>query len=195
MSQATVQALVNLLSNGQYDSTLFPVLYADVINELGDRNWLTSAVPVAFTENSANVNLPAQLLNILCLIYDNTVLSDLSLRELEAIKYGWRNVKGSPIAFTREALTTKSVQIFPVPTQTSPLIVPVHGLPTGEDYQPGNGLVIQSENRTDALPYLDIPIALKYLYREYMRESDHQDMSFAMLCGKLGDFLFGALAG
>ena len=194
MSQSDVQNLVVLLSNGQADLTLFPKLYDDAIAGLGDDDWLTNAVPITFTEGSNAVNLPNNLLDILAVIYDDTVLSDLSLRELEALSNGnWRNAKGKPIAFTRESETVKSIETYPTPTQTSPLIIPVHGLPVGEDYQPGNGISIHSEWRKDAMPYLTLPLALKVLAREYYRESPHTDFAFAGLCDGLGTMILEAL--
>ena len=193
MSQANVQSLVALLSNGQYDPTLFGEFFDDVMATLGGSNWHTTAVPIAFTAGQPTVQLPTTLLNLITIIYDKTVLSELTLRELEALTTGWRNWPGTPIAYTTETETAKTIAVAPIPTQTSPLIIPVHGLPTGEDYQPGNGISIHSELRTDPLDYLTLPIALRILEREYDRESPHQDFAFAMACKQLADLLFGML--
>src|SRR5271154_2534968 len=194
MSYSDVQVLVGLLSNNQYDQLVFPQLYDDVIHVLGTSDWLTTAVPIAFTEGSNSVNLPNNLLNIIQIIYDNTVMSDLTLRELESLSNGnWRAEQGQPIAYTRESEQVKSIEVWKTPIQTSPLIIPVHGLPVGEDYQPGNGISIHSEYRKDAMDYLTIPIALKVLAREYNRESPHQDFAFAGLCEALGDMILGFL--
>jgi hypothetical protein len=194
MSRADVESVVSLLSNAQYDPTVFDRLYQDVIRTLGPAKWLTTAVPITFTEGSTSVALPNNLLEIVCIIYDDTVLSPLMLRELEALNPGWRNVTGNPIAYTLEAETSKTIEVFPTPFTTSPPIVPVHGLPTGEDYVPGNGISIHSESRVDALPYLTLPLALKVLAREYVRESAHQDFAFGTLCDQLGDLLLKLLA-
>lgn len=194
MSKADVQNLVSLLSNGQYDATLFDGLYTDVINDLGPMNWLTVAVPITFTEGSSTVQLPDTLLNILTIIHDDTVLSDLTLRELEALSNGnWRAEKGNVLAFTRESENVKAIEVYKTPTQTSPLIIPVHGLPTGEDYTPGNGISIHSEFRNDAMPYLTIPLALQVLAREYYRVSKHTDFAFAGLCDGLATMLMEQL--
>lgn len=194
MPQTDVQSLVTLLSNGQADlSVCFPTLYLDAIDGLGNQDWLTAAVPITFTENNSSVDLPANLLNIIKLIYDDTVLSDLTLRELESINPKWRVVKGKPIAFTRETESAKVIEVFPIPVATSPPIVPVHGLPTGLDYSPGNGICIQSERRNDAPAYLNLPLALLVLQREYARESDHVDAAFAMACGQLAQLLLGII--
>lgn len=193
MSQSDVAALCVLLSNGQADMTLFPGLYADVVKVLGEQDWHTIATPVTFIGNQNTVNLPPALLNLLTLIYDDTVLSDLELREMESLNPGWRNVKGSPIAFTREEQQVKAVQLYPTPTFTSPPIIPVHGLPTGQDYAPGNGIAVYSQSVTNVLPYLTLPVALLVLAREYVRESPHQDFAFAMMCKALGEMILGML--
>lgn len=193
MSMADVQSLVNLLSNGQYDPTLFNQFFNSEMTIIGGQNWHTTAVPITFTAGQPTVNLPTTLLNLITVIYDSTVLSELTLRELEALTTGWRNNPGYPIAYTTETETSKTIALAPVPAQTSPPIVPVHGLPTGEDYVPGNGISIHSEYRTNPLPYLTLPFALAILWREYIRESDHMDVAFAMACKQLSDLLFEML--
>lgn len=193
MSVADVQSLVALISNGQYDPTLFGEFFDDVMANLGGANWHTTAVPITFTAGQPTVQLPLTLLNLITVIYDKTVLSELTLRELEALTTGWRNWPGSPIAYTTETETSKNIAVAPVPASTSPPIIPVHGLPTGRDYQPGNGISIHSELRADPLDYLTLPIALRILEREYDRESDHQDFAFSMACKELSDTLFEML--
>lgn len=193
MSRADVQNLVNLLSNGQAAPTLFGELYDDVMATLGLANWHTTAVPITFTEGQPTVTLPTTLLNLITLIYDDAALSNLTLRELESITDGWRNSNGTPVAYTLETETVKTAAVYPVPYRTSPPIIPVHGLPVGLDYQPGNGVSIHSELRNDPLPILTVPIALRIMEREYDRESPHQDYALSSACKALADLLFSML--
>lgn len=188
-----VEGLVTLLSNGQANLNVFPLLYADVVSTLGADLWHTAAVPIKFTAGQTLVNLPNNLLDLLQVIYDDTVLSELNLRDLANLRNGWRNAPGNPVGFTREAEQVKTIEVYPVPLTTSPPIIPVHGLPVGQDYAPGNGISIHSEWRQNVLPYLTLPVALAVLAREYMRESPHTDMNFAMLCKQLSDMLFEGL--
>jgi len=191
---AEVQNLCVLLSNGQMDQTLFNGFYASTMTRREIARFHTTATPITLTANQTTVNLPDDLLNLLTLIYDDTVLSDLELRELESLNPGWRNTVGSPIAFTRQAETVKSVEVWPAPFETSPPIIPVHGLPTGEDYAPGNGIAIYEEQRADLLDYLVLPVALLVLWREYVRESPHTDVACAMLCFQLAGMLLEMLS-
>ena len=190
MSNASaVQDLCILLSNNQMNQDLFPGFFKHIMSTAAIAHFHTTASPITLTEQESEVNLPGTTLALLTLIYDNTVLSDLELRELESLNPGWRNVVGSPIGYTRQAETVKTVEVFPIPFETSPLIIPVHGLPTGEDYAPGNGIAIYEQLAPDCLPYLILPIALLVLEREYVRESSHTDMAFALACGQLGALL------
>lgn len=188
-----VQNLVTLLSNNIADQTLFVDLFNDVMATLGPDRWHTNAVPITFTAGNPEMTLPSTLLDLVQLIYDDTALSHLELRELEALNTGWRNMTGNPRAYTTESENVKIVALYPVPYRTSPPIIPVHGLATGEDYAPGNGISIHSELRSVELPYLTLPIALRILEREFMRESDHQDQIFAQFCKALADLLLEML--
>ena len=100
---ASVEALCTLLSNGQFDTTLFNGYFGFVMSRPEIARFHTTATPITLTEKQTTVNLPATVLNLYTLIYDDTVLSDLELRELESLNPGWRNTVGSPIAFTRQA--------------------------------------------------------------------------------------------
>jgi hypothetical protein len=191
MAKADCIALVATLSNNQADPNLASSFYDDLVSS--QAGWHTTATPITFTAQTSTVPLPPDLLSLLQLIYDNDVLSQNSLRELEAIKYGWRSVSGRPIAFTFQAEPAKVAEVFPVPPTTSPLIIPVHGLPVGQDYAPGNGIAIYDQQVVDILPYLNLPFALKILAREYSRESDHMSADFAAAAGALGDMLLGML--
>lgn len=193
MSQTDVLALVATLSANQADPTTSLGYYLDEVEDLGSANWHTTAQPVTVTAGSDAVTLPDTMLNLLSFIYDDDVLEDVGLRELESLRIGWRNEPGRPIAFTRQGTTAKTLELFPVPNLTPTPIIPLHGLPTGEDYEPGNAIAIVSEFRADALEYLTLPLALRVLYREYSRTSDHTDVNFAELCKQAADVLLGLL--
>jgi hypothetical protein len=193
-AQTDCATLVQLLSNGQADPTLFNNFYSEIMALREIARFHTIAVPITFTARTSVVILPPPVINLLTLIYNDTVLSDLGLRELESMNPGWRNTVGSPYAFTRQAENSKQVEVYPVPYQTSPPIIPIHGLPTGRDYTPGNGIAVYMEIRAgDCLPYLVLPVALYVLEREYLRESDHMDLAFAGMCKEIGKQLLALL--
>jgi hypothetical protein len=192
-NQTATLALVATLSNGQADPTLAMTFYTDVLTRLALQQWHTTATPITVTSKNSTVNFPGNLLELLMFIYDNDVLSNLMLRELEALTPAWRNSYGRPIAYTLETETAKSGELFPVPNQAPKPIIPVHGLPLGEDYQPGNAIAIFVQSPPDILPILVLPVALKILAREYSRESNHTDLNYATFAETLADLLLKAL--
>jgi len=175
MAQADVQTLVDLLSSGQFDVTLFPQFYADVMNDLGAQNWHTSEQTLAVSAGNNPLNLSPNLLNLLGVIFGTTAMWQLTLRELESLNINWRNTTGTPNTFTMEALGAKSIELAPPPAS------------------PGTLYYFQSETRTAELPYLTLPMALKVLWREYKRESDHQDLAYAAWCNYLADLILNEM--
>jgi hypothetical protein len=167
-NSASVQTLTELLSNNQMDQTLFAGYFNFVMATREIARFHTTTASVTYSEATTAVNLPSTLLNLLTLIYDDTMLSDLGLREIESLNPGWRNTIGNPVGFTRQAENVKVVEVFPAP-------------PTAN-----TGLTVYEQFATDCLPYLILPIALLVLEREYLRESDHMDTAFAAMCGTIG---------
>jgi hypothetical protein len=175
MSQSQVQTLVNLLSNNQADANLFADFYNDIMETLGPAHWHTNTALIATTPENSLLTLPASLLDLIQLIYDNTTLSELNLREVEEIATGWRNMKGRPVAYTRQSENVKTVELLPPPDESV------------------NVTSIHAETRSAELSYLTLPFALKILAREYVRESDHFDRAFAKICDEFADLLLGLM--
>ena len=177
-SQADVQALVALLSNGQADTNLFALQYSDIVNTLGPMRWHTTTASVNLTEGNNTAIFSPSMLNLLALLYDGRSLSRMELRELEVINSGWRNAVGTPRAYVLEAEAALTAELYPAPYTTSP--------PTAT--------AIHVENRTNVLPVLTLPVALLVLQREFVRESDHVDVEFGNMCGMLGQMLLEMLS-
>lgn len=176
-TQADVQTLVNLLSNGQADTGIFASLYSDVVNTLGPRRWHTTTATVSVTKGTPLITLPSSLLNLIKIIYDGKACSLLELREVEVLNSGWRNAVGYPIAYIEQAESAQTVELYPAPYTNSP----------------PSATAIYVENRTNVLPILTLPVALLVLQREFVRESDHTDVQFGNLCGMLGQLLLQML--
>lgn len=189
MSQANVLALVQLLSNGEADTTLQMVFYDEGVIELAEKLWLTTTAVLFYTAGQSTVSLPADLIETLSIFYDNEALTEMSLEELLYL-YGdnWRQRKGRPTAYTRESETNRIMEVSPTPQITSPVSTDVNA-----GYQPYSGAIIYSQTRTDVPTYLELPLALMILKREYWRESPHQDRVMGGLCGQLAEMLLGML--
>ena len=172
MSQADVLNLVTLLSNGTADPNTPVNLYADIVNSWAAQRILTNAVTgETVTAGQFSYTLDTSQLSVLAFIYNGTQLGYLPLRELEALDYGWRLRKGRPRSYTTETETARTLDFYPTPAET------------------GDIVVIGTQGRANVPVQFELPLALLILEREFLRESDHTDVEFAKLCGRMGNDL------
>lgn len=193
MAEADVLYLVNLLSNGQADPTVTPDLYFDIVAQWGDGpELLTNASQVAINPTT-EFQIPSSIINVIGMIYDDRELGELTLRELEMLNPEWRNATGKPSSYTNVAESAKTFALYPTPRVATSPMLGVSGEPLGADYPTNSIAVIHTEQRQDVMYYLELPLALLILEREFSRESDHRDTDFAQLAGDFGRALLTIL--
>ena len=193
MSMADTLALVDLLSNGMADDTVTPGLYADIIFDWGSEPILTQGTLISLTMRETEFNLPPQVLNVLGVIWDQRELGKLRLREVEALNPSWRSKIGTPNSYIEQAETAKTLALYPIPFQASGPNTAPHGEPLGQDYPLYSVVLINTETRQNVMYYLELPLALLILEREFIRESDHRDEDFAGVAGDFGRFLLNCI--
>lgn len=191
--KADVLALVDLLSNTLADPTVTPDLYSDIVFDWGSQPILTQATLISLTAKSEEFNLPPQVLDVLAVIWDQRELGKLRLREVEALNPSWRNQVGTPNSYIDQAETAKVLALYPAPFMPSGPNTAVHGEPLGQDYPLYSVVLLNTETRQDVMPYLELPLALLILEREFIRESNHRDEDFAMMAGDFGRFLLNCV--
>lgn len=192
MSQASVLALINELSNGQADLTLAPTFYIDAVNELADKLYLTTTALAGFTAGQTELTIPATVRQLMKVVYNDAELSDMTLRQLEAVDYRWRDREGKPRGYTTETETAKTIALFPTPDVSS---APYSGSlpPLGLGYPQFNGVLLYSGFR-DPVPFqLEIVIVAWILEREYSRESDHQNGDMSEFWANMKDLFYAML--
>lgn len=193
MAQNDVLGLVSTLSGGQADATLAAQFYGEIVDSWGAANYLSNATLITQTATE-EFTLPAPVRNVMGVIFDDSELGYLSLRELEALDPLWRNTKGpKPVAWTSEGESAKTLALYPTPVvaAAAPGGVPD---PLGTDYPPYSIVLIHSESRTNVPVYFELPLALLILEREYARESDHADIELAAAFGETGRLLLGMVS-
>jgi hypothetical protein len=189
MSQATVLALVSLLSNNIADPAVTPGLYSDVVFDWGSQPILTNGTLISLTAKAEEFQLPPQVLNVLLIIWDERELGKLTLREVEALNPSWRNKIGTPNSFIEQAETAKTLALYPTPFMPSAPNLVVTGQPFGQDFPLYSVVLLNTETRQDVPVYLELPLALLIIEREFIRESDHKDADFAQIAGDFGRWL------
>lgn len=192
MSRNSVLSLVNDLSRGLADQGICGHYYDDIVHEIGQRPIFTRATLVAVDGATATFALPDTAIRLLYVLYDDRILAPASLRELEAVNPHWRDERGTPIAYVTERENARSFRLYPVPDVASKSFIFLTGLPFGRDYPELAVVIVHTEDRE--LPdWLDLPVALDILGREFGRESDHRDPAFAEMCGQLAVLMYRML--
>ncbi len=196
--------LVDDLSLNEADQTIADRYYEDLVFELGNQDWLTDVSVLQSVNGTGIYTPPASAIRPLAVFYDSLQLSSAALKELELANQQWRDELGAPISFVIDEETGKSFSVYPKPDTTGGLVggigllgESVLGETTlGGEVELGAGFalnsisIIHTTKRTDVLAYLELPLAFAILALEFSRESDHQNLDFAVACKQLSDLLF-----
>jgi len=177
--KADVLTLVDDLSLGQADAASVVKFYDEVVIDLGQRNLLTNASLVALTAQTGTYTLPAEALRPLAMFYDDAHLTHADERALMAIDPNWRSALGTPMAWVTDDETDRTFRLFEQPSATSKPFIFIFGSPFGTDYPAMSVAVIFTEKRDDLPVWLELPVALEILAREFARESAHRDQAAA----------------
>ena len=188
-NRATVLALVTTLSVSQNDAAMSERFYDEIIIDLAKQRWFVNIEQVPVVVGQAVYDYPTVAVHLLHVFFGAAQLEPAKLRELEYVNSQWRVEKGEPLSYVREAEDTKTFRVYPIPD--TPTVVPavLYGEPLGRDFRDGAITELYLETRTTLPDYLDVPVALKIMEREFSRESDHQHPVLAKTAGRLGDLM------
>lgn len=194
MAKADVLQLIQDISSQQADATAIDRYYDDVVRDLGQRPWLTQATLISITANTAIYTPATSVIRILGTFYDDRVLISATPREMESISSTWRDARGTPIAYVNEDEGAKDFRLYPNPEVTSKDFIFLFGSPFGLDYPEYAVAIVHTETRTNLPAWLEMPVAFEVLAREFMRESNHQDVAFAKTCKQMADLLLSLVS-
>lgn len=148
--------------------------YDEIVRELGLLELLVDPVSIGITSELSVYQMPIPVIRTLELISERYGTLDrvdrVTLRAVHGT--GWTNLKGTPVSFTQELENDNAFRLVPIPDQAESLI----------------GLV--SAVRDDVPYWLELPIALEIVFREYTRESQFQNVEFAQAAGQLAQLFF-----
>jgi hypothetical protein len=194
MSQASVLSLAMQIANSQQQSPQTENYYTDAMADLAKQAIFNTVSIIGTTAGIAEYALPATTSKILGVLYDDVMLSEVHLRELEAVDPQWRDTHGRPRAWTQDEVSKLSLRLFPIPVTSNPAPVFPNAAPLGIDYPIDCLVVLHSEIRADLPPWMDLPMALGVLSREFARDSPHMDEPFAKACQDAAQLLFAMVA-
>ena len=195
MSKANVLSLTSDFSVEQNDSSSTDAFYDDTLRDIAQLELLTGIRLVETTGGTPTYTIPDDVVKIIGMFYDDAVLGEATVSTLKTYSADWKAVKGRPFAYTTNEETKKTFRLFPEPDVSSKDFSFILGSPFGRDFPEYSVGIIHTQIREDRDNWLDIPITLRVLEKEFTQESDHQDLEFARQAKQLADLFFGVIGG
>lgn len=187
MSRSDVLQLCQDLSTNQSDADAIDKFYDDVVSDLGRGDWLVTTDVLAATAGTAQYNPVSTIVELRGVWYDDRWLYKESLRSIEALNPNWRDERGTPRAYIIEDETNLQFRLYPRPAVDSK--TPGGGEEMGLEFPEYSVVVLMTEIRETLPAWLELPVAFEILAREFGRESDHHDPTFAKSCKEISQML------
>ena len=173
MAKADVLQLVTDLGVTTVDQNEIGIFYDEVVRELGFQEILTGTELVPVQAGKPDYILVEDTVRAMEFHATGGRLDPIDITSLQSVfGVAWRTRTGTPLAYTQEEENEKTFRLVPNSTQDDTITV------------------IRTETRTDVPVWLELPMALDILGREYQRESNHQDVAFAQIARQLSLLLF-----
>ena len=187
MARAGVESLALTIANSVGDTNEITRIYDDVVFDLGRGEIITQLGLIAGVSGTASYAFPSAAIEILGVFYDDTELRETTIAELDTFMSQWRDMTGRPIVYLLEGEDERTFRLIPTPVDSSGSVA---GLSFGADY-PTHGIgVIYTEDRTDLMTYLELPVAVGIAAREMRNVTNHQDLKTSEAFSAIADILF-----
>lgn len=187
-------SLASTLAAGQSDPLTVAAYYDDAMTVLAKAGWFVTTDLIPIVVGQETVEPPVSTVRVVAVCYDDRDLAMTDLRDLETLSPQWRDLEGSPFAYTMEDETTATFRMVPVPTVPSKPFSFIHGTPLGVDYPAYTVAAFLCRSPVDVPRWLDLPLAFGLLAREFGRDSAHADPAFSAACTSFGQLLLGTVS-
>ena len=175
MSKANTVSFVDSMSLDQNDASSTDTFYDDTIKDLAQANLFTNVRLIATTKGTSQYTIPDDVVVILEMFYDSSVLPQSKINSLNALNQEWRDLVGRPMAHVVEEETTKLFRLYPEPDLNSKDFIFLFGEPFGRDFPEYAVGIVHTEIRDNNPDWLDYIIGLKVIAKEHQKNSDIVD--------------------
>lgn len=190
MALADALALAELYDMlGLVDNEPLERFYREQLYALAQSPYLVDASIIDVSPNTGVFAFPEAAIQLLDVWYDNRSLDFMTRQALASISPTWETERGAPVAYTTESVSARTFKVYPIPTEPSNPFIPVFFEPLGRDYPGYNVVLIATQFHTDPPPWMELPLLLSALGREFQRESSHKDQNFAEGCKQIAAFI------
>ena len=168
--------------------------YDEAVYTLGALPYVLEMSLVAVSQDQFTFTFPDNFLVLQEVWHDDRALDPMTHDELLALSSQWQEHRGPPLAYTDENISLQQLRLYPTPPLPSdPLLLLHYGGAFGIDYPTGNVVMLATQFLQDLPSWLELPLILGMLAREYILESPHQDIAFAQGCAQVSQLLMSML--
>lgn len=185
MTRASSLTLASQLTLSQLSADRLAPFYDEAIYALGALPYLIEATMLDVNANQSIFTFPETTLALLGCWYDSRTLDLMSYADLRAMSPFWQDEQGYPVAYTEENLSLRQFRLYPAPTEPGESRGFDPGGPFGEANPSFHVFTLGTIFQQDLPSWLELPIILNLLAREYALESPHRDAAFAQGCAQL----------
>lgn len=174
MAKQDVLDLIDDLTLEKADDDEISDMYDEILRELGFIELLTGIENILVADEIPAYKVALDTIRVLEVHSGNVGRLDRTDGQSLRAYFGsdWRHRRGTPIAHTATDQDSDVVRLVPIPDC-------------------GDLLTIIRTELVDCLPkWLELPVALLIISREFQRESGHQDVAFAQIAQELAALFF-----
>ena len=161
MSKSLAVSFVDSMSLDQNNASSTDTFYDDVIKDLSQADLFTNVRLISITKGTTQYTIPDDVVKILEMFYDSSVIPQSTINSLNALNQEWRDLVGRPVAHIVEEETTKLFRLYPSPDINSKDFIFLFGEPLGRDFPEYSVGIVHTEIRDNNPDWLDYIIALK----------------------------------
>ncbi len=182
-AKADILTLAKLIAlTTEVNDTNLNDYFDEAVRALSDSQVFVGFKVVQAVNGTAKYAYPTNALRVLTVLWHDKELTETSTQQLDAVNRSWRATTGTPTCWMEEHVDERQVRIYPIPDTTGDAAADNWGAT-----YPDNDLVFVTVDSATTIPdWIDIPVALGMLAREFSRESKHRDPRLAQLYVKLG---------
>lgn len=189
MSKANVESLVSDMALTQNEAGTTESFYQNTMKELSLKPLFTDVRLIEITAETSQYTIPDDIGLILEMFYDSEIVFRESLASMGIHSRNWKDLKGNPEFYVVESETSKQFRLVPEPQVSSKDFSFLLGEPLGRDFPEYSVGLIHTKVQGDNPDWMDLPIALKVVSKEFQKESKYQDPDFAEVCNQLADLV------
>lgn len=193
MSKTTAKSLASTLSVDMIRDASLESGFEYTVEQMSQFQLFTAASLISVDHTTETYTIPDDFGLLLQVFYDDEILSRESRSTILYYHPNWKDEYSTPLSYVADTETTKTFRLYPRPLVSSSDFTWLTGSPFGKDFPDYAVGAIHTEMRDDTPDWMDLPIALQILSKEFAQESRHKDLEAAKAAKIMSETLLSVI--